>query len=172
MDWNAPHEWQDQELVTADLLNEQLKENMSFLYAPPAARVYSVASISVSSNNSLALPFDNERYDTDNIHDTGTNPSRLTCQSPGKYLIIGQAAFESNTTSYRRLKVRLNGATIIAQETVAPVNGAATEMTVATIYELAANDYVELLAYQNSGGALAINTLLNYTPEFSMIRIG
>ena len=42
--------------------------------------------------------------------------------------------------------------------------------SIATIYELAVDDYVELLVRQNSGGALNISTKSNQSPEFSMIK--
>jgi hypothetical protein len=55
-----------------------------------SARVFNSADITVpDSVNSFYLSFDSEHWDTDNIHDTTTNPTRLTAQTAGKYMIKG-----------------------------------------------------------------------------------
>jgi hypothetical protein len=43
--------------------------------------------------------------------------------------------------------------------------------TVTTVYDLAAGDYLEVFAYQDSGGALNVQTNANYSPEFSMVLV-
>ena len=50
--------------------------------------------------------------------------------------------------------------------------GDTTIIPVTTIYQLTAGDYVEVRAYQNSGGALNVNSTANYSPEFWMVRLG
>ena len=52
------------------------------------ARVHNSANISVSDSTWTSMTFDSERYDTDSIHSTASNTSRLTCVTAGKYLII------------------------------------------------------------------------------------
>jgi len=44
-------------------------------------------------------------------------------------------------------------------------------MTISTIYQLAATDYVELQVYQDSGGDLDINASAASSPEFAMVRV-
>ena len=41
-----------------------------------------------------------------------------------------------------------------------------------TLYELAVNDYVELVVYQSSGGALNVVSSGNHSPEFMMVYQG
>ena len=64
-------------------------------------------------NSSLtALTFNTERWDTDNIHDTGSNTERLTCKTAGRYLIIANIRFEPIALGRRMLSISLNvGAT-------------------------------------------------------------
>jgi hypothetical protein len=173
MDWNNKT-WEDNELVNAQLMNDHIRDSFDFLYSPPAARVYNGSDISVSHSSATALTFDSERFDNDTIHDTVTNPSRLTCKTAGRYLITGHVSFQTaNATGVRELWVRLNGATKIAGQTgPGRGSGADTPVTVGTVYELAENDYVELIAYQDSGSAAAAKAQDNWSPEFSMIRIG
>lgn len=174
MAWTAPKAWVDQDLVTADDLNEQLSGNLEYLYgALPAARVYNSGSISIPDGTTTALTFDTERYDNDSIYDNAPYPSRLTCKTAGKYLIACHVVFYTNTSGYRKVQIRVNGATNIAMQTAIPGAGSNdTSLSVATIYDLAVNDYVEVMVVQNSGGALSVRYLGNYSPEFSMNRVG
>lgn len=137
------------------------------------ARVYNNANISVTNAGDFFLTFNTERWDTDGIHDTGSNTGRLTCQTAGKYLIIGQIEWATNTTGNRQAYIRLNGTTDIARvtETTTAAMGC-PRMIVTTIYDLAESDYVELGAYQNSGDALNVLSTGNRSPEFMMHRIG
>ncbi len=45
-------------------------------------------------------------------------------------------------------------------------------MSITADYDMAQNDYAELIAWQGSGGALNVSVTGNYSPEFSMERIG
>lgn len=136
------------------------------------ARVYNNADISVANGALVALTFNTERFDTDTIHDTGTNTGRLTCKTAGVYLITANIAFDVNSTGHRDVYLRVNGTTIMAA-TVQPALALAGNIIVcSTHYSLAVNDYVEVVVYQNSGGALNVLYLGDYTPEFMMQRIG
>jgi len=69
------------------------------------------------------------------------------------------------------LQIRLNGTSIVGSANVPAVN-AFQEVNVQTIYRLNRWDYIELIAYQDSGGNLTIGASPNYSPEFMMERIG
>jgi hypothetical protein len=150
-----------------------LKTDGTLLHASPGARVYNNATISIPNGVTTYLTFNSERFDTDTIHDTVTNNSRLTCKTAGKYIIVGHVRFFSNQTGTMRLaSIRLNGATEIARHSQSPAIVPNVEMSVTTIYDLAVNDYVELGAYQDSGGALGVEVAAQWSPEFSMMKIG
>lgn len=137
------------------------------------ARVYNSANISCASGAAVALTFDSERYDTDTIHSTTTNTSRLTATTAGKYQIGGSLFFANNTTGARGLQIQLNGATAIAIVRIPTVGGTdVPALQISTVYDLAANDYVELVAYQTSGGALNVSASGNQSPEFWMYKVG
>lgn len=139
----------------------------------PACRAYHNASQSVANNTLTALALNQERYDTDEIHDPAANNSRLVCKTAGLYAVIGHAVFAAHATGYRQLSIRLNGATYISPQNNLSVGGAdATNLTAQTQYFLNVNDYVELIAYQTSGGALNVLASANQSPEFMMARIG
>lgn len=135
-------------------------------------RVYNSANISIPTNDHTALTFDSERYDTDTIHDLVTNPSRLTCKTAGKYLIISGIRFDGNVAGYRVNQIRLNGATLIAVLSHSNLDIQGQNMIASTIYDLAVDDYVEAVIYQNTGGDLNVTATDNSSPEFMMHRIG
>jgi len=142
------------------------------LFTGEGARAYNSGNISVPNNASTDLTFDSERYDTNSIHSTVTNTGRLTCQTAGKYVITGSIAWDTNTTGIRSMGVYLNNTTWLTLANQSPIAGDNTRMSVSTIYTLAAADYVTLRVYQNSGGALNVIAAGNFSPEFSMQRIG
>ena len=134
----------------------------------PSARVYNDADIAVANNSNVTLTFNKERWDTDTIHDTSTNTGRLTCKTAGIYHIYASVAFASNATGYRYINIRLNGSTMIATLGHTEVAASNENMSISTEYSLAVNDYVELVVYQNSGGALNVIATPNSSPEFGM----
>ena len=140
--------------------------------SPPSARAYHNAAQSIANATNVALAFNSERFDTDTIHDTATNNSRLTCKTAGKYLVNANVSFAANATGFRQLTIVLNGVTEIAALWL-PNQGAglATTVVVSTLYDLAVNDYIQAFAYQTSGGALDVSVVGNYSPEFSMVKV-
>lgn len=139
----------------------------------PQARVYHNANQSITAGATTVLAFNSELYDTEAIHDTAANNSRLTCVTPGKYGIRAVAEFANATDATRRLvDILLNGATIIARVSFAALNGANTAVPVSCDYDLVAGDYVEVRVLQDSIGAINVVAGGTYTPQFSMARIG
>lgn len=138
----------------------------------PACRVFHSVAQSIPNSTDTVLAFDGERYDTDAIHDTVTNNSRLTCKTAGKYRIFGNIAYAANTTGTRVLDIVLNNTTIIASIAIPAATIGETRLCLSTTWQLAVNDFVVLRTWQNSGGALNVVAAPNYSPEFGMERIG
>jgi hypothetical protein len=162
--------------ITAAKLNN-IEQGVFDAHLMPAVRVFHNASQSITSSTPTALAFNSERFDTaggsaSTQHDTVTNNSRLTCRYAGKYLITGHVAWPINAAgTQRQTIIRLNGTAYIAWQTVQPSGGHGSETSVATVYDLAVNDYVQLIVNQYSGGALSLPAVGNYSPEFSMVRV-
>lgn len=136
------------------------------------ARVFNSANQSIPNATNTAVTFNSERYDTDSIHSTAVNTSRLTAVHGGKYLITCNVFFDANATGIRDFDIRLNGVTFIsaARESVSSAAVGSSIITT-TIYNLAATDYVECVVFQNSGGALNTLFLPNFSQEFMMTLI-
>jgi len=136
------------------------------------ARVYKTATYTLTTGVAYVVAFDAERYDNGDLHDTVTNPSRLTAQKAGKYLITGSVEFGESPTGTRIVGIRLGGSTYIAFQKVLADSTTLTRLTLSTIYHLAAGDYVELVVQQNSGGNLWLTAAPAYSPEFAMQWVG
>lgn len=170
MAWTSPSTRATGDLITASIWNADIVNNLTALAA--GARVYHNAAQSIANSTPTVLAFNSERYDTDTIHDTVTSNSRLTCKTAGKYLIAASVEFAGNATGYREVALLLNGATVIANQTVPSGLAGALSVAVAAEYALAVNDYVEARVFQTSGGPLNVNVTGNYSPEFSMHFLG
>jgi hypothetical protein len=153
-----------------------VKTAADYLANPPACRVYHTANQAINNNALTALAFNSERFDTNTMHDTVTNNSRITFNTAGLYIVTGSFAFALDTdyTDITGL-IRMTGATTIAEETrYATGVSAIPRLTISTLYKFAVSEYVELVAYQTNTSANANNVTasLNYSPEFSAVWVG
>lgn len=138
----------------------------------PAVRAYNNASISISNNVTTVLTFNSERWDTNAMHSTSSNTSRLTCVTAGKYVATVCVSFAANATGIRDVLIRLNATTDIAQILLPNAGGTfPTIIEVTATVDMAVNDYLEAYVYQNSGGNLNVLNAADYSPEFSAIGI-
>lgn len=115
------------------------------------ARAQTAVAQTILNNTETALLLGSESTDTDTIHSTASNQSRLTAQIAGKYLVTGAVDWASNATGVRRLRVKKNGTTDYAVVNVAAVNGSTTNLTISAFVDLAATDYIEMVIFQDSG---------------------
>lgn len=138
----------------------------------PSVRVTNSGIQSLNDNTLTALNFDTERFDTDGLHSTSTNNTRLTASVAGKYLIFATVTWDTNATGLREIAVKLNDTTYILDDVRSAVNGLNSFNSVAGVYHLAAGDYIELIGWQNSGGSLSSTVNANRSPEFGMVYTG
>jgi hypothetical protein len=134
----------------------------------PIVRAYNSANISINDSTLTALTFDSERYDTDTMHSTVTGTGKLTATTAGTYHIIGQVRFATSAVGVRQISIRLNGTTTLAFKGMSAASASVHGDIVETDYQFNATDYVELIVYQTSGGALNVDVAANYSPEFMM----
>lgn len=160
----------------ATVILQVFKGGLAKVLSAPMARVYHDANQSIADSTWTTLAFNQERFDTDTIHDTATNNSRLTIQTAGKYILFANVEFDVNGTGGRGLRIILNGDTtngIIGQVLLPATAAASQRMVIATPpYDFSAGDYVELQVWQNSGGARTVAAIAAYSPEFGIVRVG
>lgn len=151
----------------------------SFDTATPQANLTDVSvqvklqsDVTIPTAIGMKVPFGpgSEIFDTHHMHDEVVNPTRLTAPIPGKYFVYASVLWKSGGTgSYRSVVLLVSGAAAPAASVVPPPTGGATATAaIATQVELAAGDYVELHAEQDSGGPLDVWSPLT---EFGMAKV-
>jgi hypothetical protein len=113
-----------------------------------------------AGNWSAALSWDVANWNTDNLW-SAANPTRLTCQTPGKYLAMANLQAANATLELWLVK---NGvtATHIADSAYQQYQ------LLSTVVDLSVGDYLELYGYNSNSGS---NTI-NQTAVMSLTRIG
>ena len=116
---------------------------------------------SLNNDAATALTFDTEVEDVGGMHDSGTNPSRITIPAGGDgvYLLVCSVGYAAHATGFRQATMYLGGATVLTNNTYEAVStaGKITVVQSSTYKSLVATNYVECYGQQNSGGALNTN---------------
>lgn len=146
------------------LWNANVKAVADFLENKPIFSGYQAAAQSIPSGAFTALSLDTEVVDSDSGHSTVTNTSRYTCQVAGIYYLTGNVVLPASGTGTRGASFALNGATSTgitgSEQLIAPSPGFATTISPTPSYiRLAVGDYVQICAYQNTGGAISTTTI-------------
>ena len=118
------------------------------------------ADQTVATATYTAIALATEAYDTDAIHSTSTNNSRFTIPT-GKggywlfYQVLGFNPLASNNMNIRFYK---NGSSTVGGILMSGATSASTFTTVTniSILSLSAGDYIEMVAYQDSGSTMGI----------------
>ena len=144
------------------------------------AKVFSSTGASIPYGTPTTLTFDQESWDTDQVHEPETNPGRLTVKTPGKYFVFASVLWGAFPNGIRRLSLLRNGSEIIANDfrenTYGNGGQGGLTQSVATCCDLQAGDFVEVVVEHTAvnGTALltlSINNWPGHSPDFGMIRI-
>lgn len=130
-----------------------------------ATRTTDQGSVATGTDTPVAWNGTDE-YDPDGYHDPGgANPSRITVPSglAGWYEVKAGVVWDTNATNYRHIWLRKNGSTPFSN--IVRGAGIASYLCQFTsgLVNLAVNDYVEAIVFQDSGGnrTLSYGTLFN-----------
>ena len=127
-------------------------------------------SVLNATNAAVTFASGGELSDDGGLWDSGT-PSRFTFSEDCVASVGGEVQFASNAVGARFVWIRLNGVTRVASQTGNAVMGLATNIgCVSGPLEFSAGDYIELVAYQTSGGALNVQSASS-TAAFWVKRI-
>jgi hypothetical protein len=124
--------------------------------------------------NGTITPFawtDADSYDTDNMHDPATNPSRIVIKTPGVYVFSPTIVVAANATGLRSLGFLVNGGTYYGWDHRPAVTPAHVLSRSQVLPSLAINDYVEVVMQQTSGGALNAGSNDGTTGSFTQCSV-
>lgn len=122
----------------------------------PLVRSY-VLSQSIGNNVNVIAAMNAEDFDTDAMHDTVTNNSRLVAKTPGYYLLNYHADFTAAAgTTSRAIWLQKNGLAQRYGQAEAHTSTAANSISIcgAAMLLLGYGDYAEAVVFQNSGAAM------------------
>ncbi|PJF39888.1 MAG: hypothetical protein D6737_19485 [Chloroflexi bacterium] len=131
------------------------------------------ANQSIPHNSDTILNFNTENWDTDGYHDTVTSNSRLTIPSgmADKYYAYLQVRWVGNNNDLRRIRIKKNSTTVVAEWMINRPAGHDAGMFVASVLDLAAADYLEAEVFQNKGNALDLLAVSGLSPRFGLVKV-
>lgn len=149
--------------------------NVHHIPTPPlgqGARVRRSTDKLMTTGSYEALNFDTEDYDNDGLWNPGDFTDRLTFQTPGIYLIIGQLNWAASAGGRRliQLKHSVDGNIGITELGIANESNV-WRAHISTTWPCLASQYVGLYVYQSSGGDLYVATEGREAPVLQAVRI-
>lgn len=124
-----------------------------------SCKVTKSAVQTISDNTLTIITWDQEDYDTDGMHDNVTNNSRITIKTAGKYSVMVQGAWTSDTTGLRDIQIMKNSATLGRTRYSPEGNG---DHVISAVDDFAVNDILEVEVRQTSGGNLDFRANITY----------
>jgi hypothetical protein len=192
--FTSPRTWAPGGLTSA-ALNTDIRDNENYLYevihgtnadkipfaahdnnawiVPQCRVALRTAWVLLNSTDTLLNFNAADIWDTDTIHDTTTNNTRLRPATKGIYVCTAQMNFAGNATGTRRVQILLNSATLIANTEISAVGAGQTALTALAVWQFnGSTDYIEMQVFQNSGGSLTSPNIGNYSTEFGVTWVG
>jgi len=144
-----------------------------------ACRVFRSSNQSIPNNAQTAISFDTLDIDTGGgaggqpaMWVVG-DPTHITLRIPGLYSAFANVEFDTNANGERTIGI-LNTAPnkFIGIGELPPVNGDSTNIFAVTgPFQVTVQTSLQLFVYQNSGGALNVDTSRDYTPFMSVHQV-
>lgn len=145
---------------------DQVRDNFEYLIDPPVCSVFNSAAQSLTTGTDTVLTANSENFDNNTMHSTISNTSRITFQTAGRYLLNANLTFATSSTGVRKTEFYLNGTTpltgMLINATASPF---LTDLQATRTRTFIVGDYVEVRAFQNSGGNLNV-TLVEFVALF------
>ena len=173
----TPHTWTAGETVTAAKLATgsdgitQLQGGAPAAGALDFAQLIQIVAQSLTNVTWTAVTFTSEGVDAAGGHSNVTNPSRYTAAHTGWYQVNGGVAFAFNATGVRACRLAVNGTALAGMSRdAAAVLVYGNAVTISRLVYLTAGQYIELQAFQSSGGALNTSYVADNDQSFLELR--
>ena len=160
-----PRTWSPSEVLTAPRMNAELRDALAFLLDPPRCHAYDASSLALPNATTTLITFDSEIYDTDAMHSTSSNTSRVTFTTAGLYEVHYRITLGGGTAiTQLDLMARLNAEGFTSGGTslrTQPWESGGSLKTAELQFRrfFSAGDYIELFATQTSGATRNLSAL-------------
>lgn len=135
--------------------------------AVPAVKATITGNPTIYTGVELEVSFTGVDYDTDSMW-TISSDKRLTCNTPGKYLLNASTRFNtSGTTGVEKVWIEKNG--VVVSKNTLDSYSMQPSITVTALIDLDVDDYVTLHAWQTSGADVVI---FGSSTILSAVRLG
>lgn len=167
--------WVAGEIVTAAFMNTNIRDSGNFLLSWPVFEGRQALAQAVANGASVPILLDTEDIDTDNGHSTVTNTSRYVAQTTGRYQLSGGVAFQFVAGGRRSCWWAVTGAVVNGSQATLPAPGASDIEVAArtkTVFLTAPTDYVEIVAFQDSGVSANTYVTAQGQPNMAVRMVG
>ena len=152
--------WNVNDVVTAAMMNSNVRDAVNFLSAPPVfVGTSTVAQSFASGGAATAVTLNNNVIDTYSGHSVTTNNADYFASVAGYYFVSGGIAWATTAAAgARQFYITVNGNSTTPLAYVGPAIGTASyfqQMSASGVVYLNVADYVQMQAGQNSGAALS-----------------
>lgn len=162
-------------LVENDLDNQALLERIDdeTLHLKYSFGAWNDADQVLTTGTETVVDFNTDLWNYGHMHHEVTNLSRGIALVNGRYVINAGIVFAADAVGVRRVRLRktkLDATTVdIARMTVTNSGaGAVTSLVISAEEDMLRGEYIQVLAFQNSGGNLNITSIADYSPRFTM----
>ena len=146
--------------VAASWANDNVKAPIDFIWDPPRCRVYDGVGVSMANSAFTLLTFSAEANDTDSMHSTASNTSRITINTSGTYRVDFYSILPSGSTyTVYSVNLRKNaagapagGSSMFTHQQGSP-GGAPFQARFSFEIDVTAGEHYEFFIFQTSGAA-------------------
>lgn len=134
----------------------------------PAASAFRSTTQTISTGGAgAAVAMDSELFDTDGMHDTATNTSRVTFNTAGIYFCEGLSGWSADPVTGAAI-IHKNGTAALSRS---QLTADYRVMGVTCIRSFEIGDYIELVVYQASGGDLTTLTSAGNHSRLTAVKL-
>lgn len=156
--WVDPATWVLGTTPTKAQLDQALISNIASLrnLNDQSIRVHRTAVQSIANNSrsgTAVMTWQATQYQQGITWSSGTNPTRITVNKTGFYLLVANIKYANTAGGRRGVGYRINNGSLNYDMQLHPAVNVDTTTGIDVI-PLTAGDYIEIYAYQSSGGAI------------------
>lgn len=117
------------------------------------ASVYAGSSQNIANSTYTVINYDTETYDRNGDYDTANK--KYVCPKAGYYRVVANVTMQYTAACYNRLNVTKNNSQISFGAAFSAAGGGYSGADLDIVLYCAANDYIQVQIYQNSGSTRA-----------------